>query len=478
MEGVKVCGSLAEFFAKTTNSKQIYRKLNPESTKISNYMIKSSQIKEEVKCSADNKCQWFNASIDERNKSDLQTYVLCIACDRLYHIRCTDCKFSDITEEQLPWMCQVCQSIPMNPAAQSVVFNNKHLISFKDRILEYCKSKQPVATGAVPKKVVDKPQAVQKEIDTSVYEVADDTQVNIDSISHDELLRKFKELQARYTAISNANEHMKRTMYENPTPQLIFSSTGINPSASSTNLPTSRTHVPSSLPIISNRPSSCTNAIIDANYVATRVDEEISRTDPGNSVGNESNAGASECFHESFSVKSHQMESKSNEMDVRSASERDIPTHRSNSHAFVPLMPRKSVLNTHLLPRSQSAFKQFKSYCNYCAFLRAHSIECKVTDIDPSGPFQEMVEMTNASLAFKPVQAFRHSADSKKFSRNETYYNRKAWERDKIFRSYYAKDGNGQCIDIIMPNGSIRKKNAAQKAKRLDSKLDLSSMTI
>ena len=281
MEGAKICGSLAEYFLKIKDAKQQYLKLNPESNRIANYMIKASQLRSDVKCSSDNKCQWFDAKAEERSKSDLQTYILCVSCNRLFHVRCTGVDFSDITEEHLPWICHVCQSNPLNQAAKAVVFMDTHLMSFKNRILEFCQAKSTV-TGTVPKKAPETKQIPKEiEIDQSIYEIADDS--HVDSISHDELLRKFKQLHARYVAVSNQNDDLQRTMYENTqVPQPMFSSTGIAKNTAY-NSPYS---IPTSNPIV-NPPTihnpqisapSYTSAILQANYAATRIDDELNRS--------------------------------------------------------------------------------------------------------------------------------------------------------------------------------------------------------
>lgn len=238
MEGVKSCGSLAEFFLKVKNGKQIYVQLNPECSRIANYFIEESQLRTDFKCAAVDQCQWLSAQGDERNNSEFQTFILCIACDRLFHVRCTGYDFSSISKEHLPWLCNVCKSNPMNSAAKAVVCKDKYLIPFKDRISEFCK---PL-------------------VET----------VDINLLSHEELLRKYNELQTQFDSVAKTNENLHRSSQSNMA-RPISSSTGI---AYNTN----RT-LPSSITLTNtSQAATYTEAVMQANYRSTRIDDELSRS--------------------------------------------------------------------------------------------------------------------------------------------------------------------------------------------------------
>ena len=178
MEKAKVYISYAEHFLHNEFAKQSYRQLYPESASINNYLISSSQIKDDVKCSS--------CFID----SDQQTFIFCIACDRVFHERCTKLDFFALKEESLPWICHLCISNPMNSAAKALVCMNRHLLSFKDRILLFITS----------------PSAQQGKVKTLVP---------IEDLSYEELLEKFNELQVQYNTIVIKNESLRMSMQNN-----------------------------------------------------------------------------------------------------------------------------------------------------------------------------------------------------------------------------------------------------------------------
>ena len=47
---------------------------------------------------------------------------------------------------------------------------------------------------------------------------------------------------------------------------------------------------------------------------------------------------------------------------------------------------------------------------------------------------------------------------------------RKAWERARVTKVYYAKDKTGRVADILMPNGTERKNRSAQRLAKIEIK--------
>lgn len=130
--------SLAHHFLHDQNAKASYRAINPSSRVISNYVLASNQIKENISCGAQNDCAWSRLP-EERSHDDLQQWIICITCDRLYHIRCTGIDVAAQSEEQLPWICFKCMGNPMNPESQALVIESRHLYSFEERIQAFMK---------------------------------------------------------------------------------------------------------------------------------------------------------------------------------------------------------------------------------------------------------------------------------------------------------------------------------------------------
>lgn len=208
MEKAKICSSLAEHFMQNCNAKQSYRQLNPESNSLGNYTIPASQLRKDAKCSAV-KCELIVAQGDDRNKTDLQTFILCITCDRIFHERCTKFDFSTIKEENLPWICHFCFQNPMNSVAKALVHTDRHLLPFRDRILSFIKS--PLRQKG---EYIQQEQIVPiEEAQSSTNEIVEETtQLDVEQSSHEQLLKEHKELQAQFVTVVIDNEALKKSI--------------------------------------------------------------------------------------------------------------------------------------------------------------------------------------------------------------------------------------------------------------------------
>lgn len=135
----KQMASLAEYFGSDPTAKEAYRACNPTSKVVNNYIFSSKLVKHNIHCALGNSCEWFKAKSEEQANEDLQKMIVCISCDRIYHLRCTGVDIKALSPSLLPWTCYKCIGNPLNPEAQALVTSKKHLWSFDERIKYFFK---------------------------------------------------------------------------------------------------------------------------------------------------------------------------------------------------------------------------------------------------------------------------------------------------------------------------------------------------
>lgn len=255
---VNKIGSLAAAFVSDAKVKEVYKSQNPASKVIHNYIFSIDLIRDDARCAMHNDCEWFKVPEEEQNEEDLQKFILCITCDRIYHLRCTGADFSAIPETQLPWMCSNCLTNPMNADAQNLVIEKKHLILFDDRIKYFIKD---------------------TSLDEEEIESEDDALNNTIHLNNDlqqipaDIVAIIKNMQKKYQEMAKENKRLQKLIKKNQVDIEKFNQE-------------SKESMPASSKIInpSHTNTSYANAILDANTVSTRIDAAISNSQPFNNI--------------------------------------------------------------------------------------------------------------------------------------------------------------------------------------------------
>lgn len=196
--------SLAEFFLKDSTAKEMYRSTNPASRNIDNYIFAAELLQSNVQCALNNNCEWFQASGEERQLEELLKLILCICCDRIFHLRCTGEDVIAFTEQQLPWICSQCKANPLNPEAQALVVTGKHLWKFNKRIEALVK-----ADNVISKKHAE--QADEHESDSDNETVNRTVNVtNKGSVVPDKYIALLADMKAKLDSALAQNERLKK----------------------------------------------------------------------------------------------------------------------------------------------------------------------------------------------------------------------------------------------------------------------------
>ncbi|XP_070507569.1 uncharacterized protein [Chironomus tepperi] len=262
---VEDLGSLAQWFLNDHNAKAEYRAKNPTSKIVNNYIFAIDLVKDHVRCGLNNACKWFEAQEEEQQHEDLQKLVLCITCDRIYHLRCAGCNVTSLTEVQLPWMCQYCLTNPMNAAAQAVVSSEYYMMPFDERIKQFIKETSHIVH--------------QSEESSSDYDEMINESLHINangSLSSHNLRTDFNKLQKKFKSIRQSNKDLKSLVLAQ-TEQIsqimgFLQSSTMNGSTIGAR---SNSGTYNTADHARDQEASFTNAVLNANRASTRLDDEI-----------------------------------------------------------------------------------------------------------------------------------------------------------------------------------------------------------
>ena len=114
-----------------------YMSSNPGANEIVNYMISDKSLKTGFSCATGSKCDKLLKECKDPESEDLQMFLLCFSCDRIFHQRCAKVKESDLTDDKTPWICQQCLNDPLNEHATKFFKSGGHKLFLKDRLEKF-----------------------------------------------------------------------------------------------------------------------------------------------------------------------------------------------------------------------------------------------------------------------------------------------------------------------------------------------------